>query len=159
MSQVFAYQLGLTIQKTNIRTQKINGTTQKTYKMVVSIFFMLNKDSKERFFEKSFLLTDIKPKIVLGMLFQTMSNADIDFQVRNLQWRFYTTGDLFSTTRQVKLIEKIEFTAIVLDLEYKAFVIHVAALSVNQEDEVHSSKKAQIAYLKADKAFTKVLSK
>ncbi len=40
---------------------------------------MSDKDSRERFFEKSFLLADIKPDIVLGMPFLTMSNADLDF--------------------------------------------------------------------------------
>ncbi len=48
--------------------------------MVVSTFFVLNKDSRERFFEESFLLTDVKLDVVLGMPFLTMSNADIDFQ-------------------------------------------------------------------------------
>ena len=47
--------------------------------MVVSTFFMLDKDSRKRFFEKSFLLADIKLKIVLGMLFLTINNIDIDF--------------------------------------------------------------------------------
>ena len=41
---------------------------------------MLNKDNKERFFEKSFLLADVKPNIVLGMLFLTINNDDVDFQ-------------------------------------------------------------------------------
>ena len=53
--------------------------------MVVSIFFILDKNNKEKFFEKSFLLANIKPDIVLEMFFLIMSNADIDFQARNLQ--------------------------------------------------------------------------
>lgn len=52
--------------------------------MVVSTFFVLNKDEKERFFEESFLLADVKPDIVLKMLFLTMRNTDIDFQAQNL---------------------------------------------------------------------------
>ena len=44
-------------------------------------------------------------------------------------------------------------------MEHKAFVIHVAALSVNLGDEMHPSKRAQIAHLKADEAPTKVFSK
>ena len=52
--------------------------------MVVSIFSMLDKDGRERFFEESFLLVDIKPEIVLEMLFLTISNTDVDFQARNL---------------------------------------------------------------------------
>ncbi len=54
MSQVFAYQLCLKICKTNVRAQKIDGTTMETYKMVVSIFSILDKNDRERFFEKSF---------------------------------------------------------------------------------------------------------
>ncbi len=45
---------------------------------------MSDKNSRERFFEKNFLLSDIKPDIVLGMSFLTMSNADVDFQAWDL---------------------------------------------------------------------------
>ncbi len=65
MSQVFSHQLGLKIHKTDVDTQKIDGTTLKIYKMVVSIFFMSNKDGREKFFEESFLLANIKLDIVL----------------------------------------------------------------------------------------------
>ena len=64
---------------TNIEAQKIDNTTLKTYGIVVSTFFILDKDGRERFFEESFLLADIKPNVVLKILFLTMSNADIDF--------------------------------------------------------------------------------
>ncbi len=53
--------------------------------MVVPTFSVSNKDGRERFFEESFLLTDVQPDIMLGMLFLTMSNADVDFQARDLQ--------------------------------------------------------------------------
>ena len=53
--------------------------------MIVSTFFVLDQDEKERFFEKSFLLADVKLNIVLRMLFFIMNNADIDFQVWDLQ--------------------------------------------------------------------------
>ncbi len=48
--------------------------------MIVSTFFVSDKDDKERFFEKSFLLADVKPDIVLRILFLTMNNTDVDFQ-------------------------------------------------------------------------------
>ncbi len=53
--------------------------------MVVSTFSVSDKDGRERFFEKSFLLADVSPNIMLGMPFLTMSNADIDFQAWDLQ--------------------------------------------------------------------------
>ncbi len=85
MSQAFAQQLGLKIRKTNIRAQKIDGTTLETYGMVVSTFSMSDKDRRERFFEESFLLADVRPDIVLGMPFLTMRNADVNFQAWDLQ--------------------------------------------------------------------------
>ncbi len=40
---------------------------------------MLDKDGKEKFFEESFLLANVKPDVVFGMPFLIMSNADVDF--------------------------------------------------------------------------------
>ena len=47
--------------------------------MVVSTFFILDKAYKKRFFKENFLLADVKPNVVLEILFLTMNNADIDF--------------------------------------------------------------------------------
>ena len=56
------------------------------------------------------------------------------------------------------MIGKKEFAAAALDPEDEVFVIHIAALRVNLGDKVHPSKRAQIAYLKTDKASNKVSS-
>ncbi len=69
-----------------------------------------------------------------------------------------TTGEVLPTTRQVELIGKKEFTAAALDLEHEAFVVHVAALSIDLSDEVHPSRKAQIAHLEVDESPTEVPS-
>ncbi len=79
MSQAFAQQLSLKISKTNVGTQKIDSNTLEIYRMVVPTFYILDKDGRERFFEKSFLLADVKVDRVLGMPFLTMSNVDVDF--------------------------------------------------------------------------------
>ncbi len=142
MSQAFAQQLSLIIRKTNVWAQKIDGTTLKTYEIVVSTFSVLDKDDKERFFEESFLLADVKPDIVLGMPFLTMNNADIDFQARDLQWRSYTTGDILPTTRRVELIEKKEFAVVALKPEYEVFVINIAALGVDLDHKMYPSRRA-----------------
>ena len=56
----------------------------ETYGIIVSTFSMSDKDNKEKVFEKSFLLADLKPDIVLEMLFLTMSNVNIDFKAWDL---------------------------------------------------------------------------
>ncbi len=45
---------------------------------------MVDKDSRKRFFEEKFLLAEVKSDIMLGMLFFTMSNVDVDFQAWDL---------------------------------------------------------------------------
>ncbi len=157
MSQVFT-QLGLKIWKTNVKTQKIDGTTLETYGMIVFTFSVSDKDGRERFFVESFLLVEVKPDIVLEIPFLTINNADVDFQARDLQWRSYTTGDVFPITRQVELIEKKKFALAALDLEHEVFIVYIAALSIDSDDEVHPLKKAQIAHLKTNEAFAKVSS-
>ncbi len=67
--------------------------------MIVSTFVVLDKDGRETFFKKSFLLADVKPNIVLRISFLIMSNTDIDFQAQDLQWKSYTTGKVLLTTR------------------------------------------------------------
>ncbi len=110
--------------------------------MVVSTFFVSNKDGRKRFFEENFLLTDVKSDIILEILFLTISNANVDFQAQDLRWRFYTIGDVLPTTRQVKLLEKKDFAATALDLEYEVFIVPIAALNVDSDDEVHPLKRA-----------------
>ncbi len=53
--------------------------------MVVYTFSVSDKDGRGRFFEESFLLADVSPDIVLRIPILTMSNADVDFQARDLQ--------------------------------------------------------------------------
>lgn len=56
----------------------------ENYKIVVSIYSKLDKDGRIMFFEKSFLLANVKLDIVFGMLFVIMSNVDISFKAWNL---------------------------------------------------------------------------
>ncbi len=128
--------------------------------MVVSTFSVSDKDHVgERYFEKSFILADVKSDVVLEIFFLIMNNTDVDFQVWDLQWRFYTTRNIFPTSRQVELIEKKEFAVAVLDPKHEVLVVYVAALNVDLGDKIYPSKKAQIVRLKADKASTKVSRK
>ncbi len=126
--------------------------------MVVFTFSVSDKDSRERFFEENFLLANVKPEIVFGISFLTISNVDVDFQARNLQQKSYTIGDVLPTTRRIELIGKNEFATAALDLEHEAFIVHVAVLIVDPGDEMNPSRSAQIDYLKADEAPTKVPS-
>ena len=67
-------------------------------------------------------------KLVLGMLFFTLSNENIQFAEKELTWRFYTTAEALSTTKRVKFINKKEFAKAALNKESETFMVHVAAL-------------------------------
>ena len=50
-----------------------------TYGMVVAAFSVEDKANWVRFFEKTFLVANVSPKVVLGMPFLILSGADVDF--------------------------------------------------------------------------------
>lgn len=124
--------------------------------MLASIFSMLDKDNKERFSKKNFLLADINLRIVFQMCFLTMNNLNVDVQAWDLQWRSYTNGVVLPSIKKVELIEKKIFAAGILDPEHEVFIVYVATLSINLDNEIHPSNKTPIAHLEADKAPIKV---
>ena len=142
----FAKQLGLPIQSTDVRIQKINGITLDTHEMVVAAFSVGDKANRVKFFEKTFLVANVSPKVVLGMLFLTLSGADVDFSGREFRWRTYTTEEALSTTRRIELVGKKEFAAAALNSEHKTYIVHVASLNV------HPSRRPQIFGLIAEEA-------
>ena len=79
--------------------------------MVVATFLVMDKANQVRFFEKSFLMANVSPKVVLGMPFLTLSSADVVFFGWKLWWRTYTAIKTLLTTRYVKLVSKKEFAA------------------------------------------------
>ena len=52
--------------------------------MIVSTISISNKNDRERFFQKSFLLANVNLDIVLGMFFLTMNNINVNFLAQNL---------------------------------------------------------------------------
>lgn len=68
---------------------------------------------------------------------------------------------MFSTTRWIKLIKNKKFIVTAFDLDYKNFIIYIATfyISFDLNAKVNFSKKAQITYIKVNKAFIEVFSK
>ena len=156
----FVKQLGLSIKPTDVRAQKIDGTILDTHEMVVAAFSVVDKANRVRFFEETFLVANISPEIVLGMLFFTLSNADVDCSSPDLRWRTYTTKEALTTTRHVELVGKKEFAAAALDPAHETYVVHVASLSSTPLTslDVHLSREPQISGLIAEEAPTKVFA-
>lgn len=79
MHPAYAKKLGLVIQKTDVKAQKIDNITLETFGMIIAAFTVYNRAKKVCFFEKTFLLADINMNVALKMLFLILSNADIYF--------------------------------------------------------------------------------
>ena len=75
----FAKQLSLPIRPTDVGAQKIDGTMLDNHEMVVAVFSMVYKANRVGFFEEIFLVANISLEVVLGMLFLTLSGAEVDF--------------------------------------------------------------------------------
>ena len=159
----FAMELGLPIRPTDVGAQKIDGTTLDTYGMVVAAFSVENKANRVRFFEETFLVANVSPKVVFGMPFLTLSDADIDFLGRELRWRTYTTEETLPTTKRVELVGKKEFAAVALDSEHETYLVHVGSVSSNAlpsssplELNIHPFRRPQVSGLIIEEAPTKV---
>ena len=79
MSLSYAKRLGLKTRKTNIGAQKIDGSALETFGIVIADFQVEDKGGRPRFFQETFLLANTKFKVVLGMPFLEISNADVVF--------------------------------------------------------------------------------
>ena len=143
ISPAYAKRLGLKTRKTNVGVQKIDGSALETFGMVIADFQVENKSGRPRFFQETFLVADTKFKVVLGMLFLKISNADVAFGEGTLTWKSYTTNKALPTTKRVQLVDPKEFVIAALDVESETFVVHVA-IRKREEMPVHSERQTQI---------------
>ena len=84
MHPAFAERLSLVMQATNVDAQKIDGSTLETYGMVVATFSVTDQADRVRFFEETFLVVNVSPDVVFGILLLTLRGADIDFLKKEL---------------------------------------------------------------------------
>ena len=145
MTPTYAAKLGFKVRKTDIKAQKIDSFILKTFGIVLADFQVEDKLGRARFFQETFLLANINMEVVLGMLFLTFSNTDIQFIEKELTWRSYTTAEALLTIKRIEFIDKKEFAKVALDENSETFVIHVAFL--NLVPRIYPDKKAQIAFL------------
>ena len=143
MNPAFARKLGLHIWKTNIGAQKIDGSTLKTFGMVIANFQVEDQDGKHRFFQKTFLVVDTTFEMILEMLFLNISNADVVFGKGTLMWKSYITNKALLTTKQAQLINPKKFVIAALNTDSKTFDIYMA-IRKREEMVMDLDKKGQI---------------
>lgn len=100
------------------------------------------------------------------MFFLTLSNADIQFDKKELIQKTYIAAETLFIIKQVELTDKKKFVKAAFDENSETFVVHISALQVS-EKTIHLSQTAQIigsdsiqvTALKQNKAFTKIPTK
>lgn len=76
------------------------------------------------------MLTNISIKMVLRISFLFFLWTKIQFVKKEIICRNYMVVKTLFTTKEVKLIDKQEFTRVIIDKNFKIFVIYIAALEV-----------------------------
>ncbi len=159
MTSAFAAKLGLSTRLTDVGAQKIDGSPLATYGMAIAAFSLQDSLEKVRFFEETFLLAYTSMKVVLGMPFLAISNADIQFGVEKFTWRSYTFAEALPTARRVELIDKHEFAKAALGKNSETFVVHFAALETPEPAmSINPSRAPMPAALQQDQAPTEIPS-
>ena len=79
MTLGYASKLRLKVCPTDVEALKIDGSTLKTFGMVLASFLVEDTLGKTRFFQKTFVLADLSVEVVLGMPFFTLNNTNIKF--------------------------------------------------------------------------------
>lgn len=123
--------------------------------MILAMFLPRNNLEKVWFFEKIFLLTNISMKIVLEMLFFSLSNTNFKFsELKKSIWRFNNTIKILSTICQIKLISKRKFTKAAINENFKTFMMHMSIPKA--EISIYQMQAAQISALYWVKVHTKI---
>lgn len=72
-------------------------------------FLVYDKLGRPRFFEKTSLLANTSIKVVPGIIFLSLSNANLQFGANKLIWRICIATKAIPTARQVELIDNHKF--------------------------------------------------
>lgn len=149
ITYIYTTLIGLAIKLSNVGAQKIDGSLLKIYEIVYVIFLVQDKKNQDRFFKEIVLLANTRMDMVLDMPFLSLSNANINFDTKNLIWRSYTTAGTLLPTSRIKVIKKKEFAKRVLDENSESLVMLVITLVATGADgiKVHLSQASQLAAL------------
>ena len=69
--------------------------------MAIAEFQIEDKANRPRFFQETFLITDIKFEVILEMFFLKISNIDMSFGKKTLTWKTYIIIKALPITKQI----------------------------------------------------------
>lgn len=86
--------------------------------------------------KETILLADTSIKVVLRILFLTLSNTNMQFVRIKLEWSSYITAEVLPITKKVEVIDKREYTSMVLNKNLETFVIYIITLSATPATKI-----------------------
>lgn len=112
--------------------------------MISASFFFQHSLKRVRSFQETFLFYDTSIKMILGILFLSLSNANVKFikLIEKFIQKYYIIIEALSTITLTDLINRNEFISVVLDENFKIFLIYMSALEIST---IHSSYVTEIA--------------
>lgn len=124
MTLAYVVKLDLTIQKTSIKAEKIDGSLLAANGIASAKFLLQRILERIWFFEETIILVNTSMKVILKMSFLFFSKANIEFtELEKLTWRSYTTIKALPITSWIEIIDKRIFTKAILDKNPESFVI------------------------------------
>ena len=150
MHPTYVMKLGLHARKIDVSVEKIDGFYLDIFAMVIVDCSVKDKLGTVRFFQETFLLTNIGLEMVQRIFFLTLSKANICFAEWELVWRTYMAAEVLSTTRRVEIIDKKEFLVAATNADDETFMVHIAALVEQTTMPIHPSHQVQVAALTSE---------
>lgn len=86
----------------------------------------MDKVDRSWYFQKTFLVVDVKVEKILKMFYLRFININMFFGKRILMWRSYTINRALPIIKQVLIINKKIFAIMALDANSETFVVYVA---------------------------------
>lgn len=74
------------------------------------------------------MLANTNIKVAFRIFFLVFSNTNFHFDIQKQLWRFYIIIEALYTICLVEVIHKRKFARVVLDKDFKRFVIHIVVL-------------------------------
>lgn len=90
-------------------------------------------------------------EIILDRFFLFFSNANVPSAKQNLTKKFYTLAKTLLIIKKMKMICQKKILTIILDLNKKAFTVHIAFLDLSLKISIYPAKRQQILLLLSEK--------
>ena len=147
ISKALAKQLGL--EPSNVPSCEavaIGNHPIKNYGVYFVQFEVQDENGVSRFFNDSFLGTDLEWGMTLGLPWMQLSEAKVDWETGKIGPWPLTIGSILSTTNRIEEIEPEELASAAIDEKEEVFVMFVRVLHDEEKnmDSVHIERRAQI---------------